>query len=506
MKHVFISYVREDSEAVDKLCLHLAKAHIPVWRDRADLGPGDDWKRKIRDAIESGSVAFVPCFSENQRTKDSSYMNIEMKLAIDEFAKRRPGQKWMIPVRFDGGADPDDWPLGGGQSLRDYNYVDLFGKNYSENVVQLVMELSAMLGGPAPNTATVQASVEEASSADRPALLRDLTKQLLLDPTKRIELGDVIGREVRRVLGELRSTDRFPIHPPQAGSSLPAGGRDVWLADLMAEYWKVCEPLCWSLQVAARYASGPDQLTPWTQALVSLHAYATEFGGGKSLLHDVRAIPLLACVVTAAAASVGDDRFDNFRTLLVDCTVTTGYNNHVESIAETVNFIDPISDAGTYAPTLLALAATGKHTHQSAYEAMENRTQGALRKPLADWLYTVLHPVFSDQFVDDNTYATAFDRSEVMLGAVTQDSANQIAATHSTSSYSYLLRSRWFGRSAGRYAYGDASPVTTYLNQLATQGEQWAPLRNGLFGGRTTRAHDALTAYSEDFAEAQRKY
>ena len=68
-KHAFISYVRKDKEKVDKLCRHLENAGIPYWRDRKDLAPGDKWKDKIRDAIASGSIAFLACFSEQSRAK-----------------------------------------------------------------------------------------------------------------------------------------------------------------------------------------------------------------------------------------------------------------------------------------------------------------------------------------------------------------------------------------------------------------------------------------------------
>jgi hypothetical protein len=40
-KHVFVSYVRENSDEVDKLCKLLDRAGIPYWRDRTKLGPGD---------------------------------------------------------------------------------------------------------------------------------------------------------------------------------------------------------------------------------------------------------------------------------------------------------------------------------------------------------------------------------------------------------------------------------------------------------------------------------
>ena len=61
--HAFISYVREDDAAVDGLESALEAAGIKVWRDKHALGPGDDWKRVIRKAIQGNTLAFIPCFS-----------------------------------------------------------------------------------------------------------------------------------------------------------------------------------------------------------------------------------------------------------------------------------------------------------------------------------------------------------------------------------------------------------------------------------------------------------
>jgi hypothetical protein len=49
--HVFISHVREDSRSVDRLQAMLEAAGVRVWRDTADLWPGEDWRAKIRHAI-----------------------------------------------------------------------------------------------------------------------------------------------------------------------------------------------------------------------------------------------------------------------------------------------------------------------------------------------------------------------------------------------------------------------------------------------------------------------
>lgn len=61
--HVFISYVREDADRVGQLQRALQVAGIPVWRDTADLWPGEDWQAKIRSAITDNALVFIACFS-----------------------------------------------------------------------------------------------------------------------------------------------------------------------------------------------------------------------------------------------------------------------------------------------------------------------------------------------------------------------------------------------------------------------------------------------------------
>src|SRR5580700_10763034 len=61
--HAFISYVREDSDRVDELQRNLEATGISVWRDTADLWPGEDWRLKIRRAITDNALVFLACFS-----------------------------------------------------------------------------------------------------------------------------------------------------------------------------------------------------------------------------------------------------------------------------------------------------------------------------------------------------------------------------------------------------------------------------------------------------------
>lgn len=499
-KHVFISYVREDNEHVDKLCKLLDAANIPYWRDRKDLGPGDAWKAKIRAAIESGTAVFVACFSDSQRNKSSSYMNEELTLAVDQFRRRPPNKTWLIPVRFDDG-EIDDWDLGAGRRLSDYNYADLFGDDYPANAITLVAAINDVLGGAAPDSTTVRASIEEAKASERPAMLKRVTKQLLLVPAKRIELDELLAEEATRLLTLLRDENRFP-------TTFTAGvsdkGVELHLAEIATDYWTVIEPFCWSLQVAARYAESSDQLTLWTDTLRALHTYATAPISGNTALLKLRYIPLMAAVVTAAVATAGVGRLTNFRALLVDVTVQRQSYGNTDPIplGNAVSFYTPFTEAGTTVASIVALAARDTHDLTSATAARLGNTIGNLRKPAADWLFEVLRPVFVDQFIDDTTYAQAFDRAEVMLGLVSQDVEIQSAAANG---YQWANHSSWFGRSTWRSEQSGHSPVEDCARELATTGADWPPLRAGLFGGNIDRATAAIAKYSNDFDEVRFK-
>src|SRR4051794_14273530 len=97
LAHVFISYVRENRDVVDRLANELRNRGVTVWLDRNDIEPGARWKDAVKSAIENGSF-FIACFSKEYNARDSTYMSDELITAIDELRRRPTDKTWFIPV------------------------------------------------------------------------------------------------------------------------------------------------------------------------------------------------------------------------------------------------------------------------------------------------------------------------------------------------------------------------------------------------------------------------
>jgi hypothetical protein len=146
--HVFISYVHEDSYKVGRLQQMLESAGIPVWRDTANLWPGEDWRAKIRHAISDNALVFIACFSRASLARRKSFQNEELALAIEQLRLRPPEEPWLIPVRFDDCEIPDR-DIGAGRTLTSIQRADLFGDRLNEDAARLTAVVLRILGLPA---------------------------------------------------------------------------------------------------------------------------------------------------------------------------------------------------------------------------------------------------------------------------------------------------------------------------------------------------------------------
>jgi len=97
---IFVSYSRTDLAAARQLFAGLQDIGADVaWFDKSELKPGDDWDRKIRNAI-NGCYLFLPLVSANTETREEGFFREEWTLA-GERVRRIQGRKFIIPVVVD---------------------------------------------------------------------------------------------------------------------------------------------------------------------------------------------------------------------------------------------------------------------------------------------------------------------------------------------------------------------------------------------------------------------
>ena len=163
MNKVFISYVSENIEIVDRLCQELKSHGIQVWLDRNDIDPGSHWEQTIRRAIQQGAF-FIACFSKEYNARDRTYMNEELTLAIDELHQRSTDQIWFIPVKLNDCEIPDR-DIGGGKTLRALQYVNLY-EDWDSCIRRIVEVIQPASSETAADADTAEQRIDQNARAE----------------------------------------------------------------------------------------------------------------------------------------------------------------------------------------------------------------------------------------------------------------------------------------------------------------------------------------------------
>ena len=98
---VFISYAREDLQAVQQLKAGLDAAGVTTWFDIDRLEAGDDYDHKIRSNIARCSY-FIPVVSATTQRRLEGYFRREWSYAIDRARNMADGALFILPVSIDG--------------------------------------------------------------------------------------------------------------------------------------------------------------------------------------------------------------------------------------------------------------------------------------------------------------------------------------------------------------------------------------------------------------------
>jgi hypothetical protein len=104
---VFISYSRDDTEAVRRLVRGLRGAQVPVWLDKQRLRAGENYERSLEFAVKNGCSFFLSIVSRATETDPERFVHQERHWAAQRHVE---GFVFYIPVIIDETAQPTGEP------------------------------------------------------------------------------------------------------------------------------------------------------------------------------------------------------------------------------------------------------------------------------------------------------------------------------------------------------------------------------------------------------------
>jgi formylglycine-generating enzyme required for sulfatase activity len=129
---VFLSYASQDRPVVRELSRQLAsEGWIDPWVDEKKLLPGQDWRTKIEEAVETSEVVIV-CLSTNSVSKEG-FVQKELRYAREISFEKPDETIFLIPLRLDDCTVP--------RGLRFFQWADYFGDKKDETYDDLLKSL-----------------------------------------------------------------------------------------------------------------------------------------------------------------------------------------------------------------------------------------------------------------------------------------------------------------------------------------------------------------------------
>lgn len=130
---VFLSYASQDKVAVHELSKRLAsEGWIDPWVDEKKLLPGQDWRTKIEEAVETSDIVII-CLSNNSVSKEG-FVQKELRYAREISFEKPDETIFLVPLRLDDCTVP--------RGLRFFQWADYFGENKEDTYNALIESLN----------------------------------------------------------------------------------------------------------------------------------------------------------------------------------------------------------------------------------------------------------------------------------------------------------------------------------------------------------------------------
>lgn len=268
-------------------------------------------------------------------------------------------------------------------------------------------------------------------------------KELLSMESSSIELHDFLLDEVRRFLAAT-SSDAF---------AMDSDFSDVQFVDRIAKYEDVTFDLALLLSCVAHWGH-PKQSGLMGKALAR-SGDRLSLQSGVNVWLALRWYPLLLELYCSGIAAVSGQRFD-----MLACIFNTPVQDPTDSSKE-----EQLVETST---------RTFREISDQLFKKLPGHEQNHV--PLSEHLYKILQPKLDDLFFLGQDYERDFDTFEVLFGLAVRDSTRGSGFTWGP-----------IGRFGWKHHARQNAPLERVLSEARIQGDDWPPLKAGLFGGSHSR-------------------
>lgn len=282
---------------------------------------------------------------------------------------------------------------------------------------------------------------DEGENEEMPALL-DRVKEYLSDHKHRIQLNDLVMRELRsgqQRLGE----ENFSVQGSASGEEF---------AQRLVQYEEAMSELLDITVLLGRWAEQSQQNI--IRQLVHTLAGQIESKGGVVIWLALRSYPMLLTMYVGGIAALEGENYETLKTLL-----STTVKNERRGDSETV--VQATSSA------MLDVARVDAFKNLPGHERQFT--------PQSEYLFKRVQPIVEDILFLGRRYEDLFDRFELFYALANAD--------YDDSYWGHPGRFAWKYRS--RIAQND--PFSAMVEEARREGDNWAPLRAGFFRGSSTR-------------------
>jgi len=273
----------------------------------------------------------------------------------------------------------------------------------------------------------------------------DQIKEMLSEDRHRIKLRDVVVQLIREVISRT-TVDQFPIKEAWTKESF---------ADRVAKYESVMQELC-ATQILLCYWGGQMN---WETLALSPRAVSGRFSqesGSRGWL-ALRWYPSLLLLYYGGISALAAGKYDNLREMLK------------------TSVSDPEQLRGTDSFDHAVCTSVAEVFEQFKYISGNERHHA----PHSEYLFKTVQPLLDDLLFLGSSYETYFDRFEALLGLIVAEERDSHGVTRI-----------WgpIGRYGWKFKRGDdRSPYHRIVTEATEQGQNWGPIRAGLFKGSIDR-------------------